>query len=251
MNKTTILLLQELICNPNSPTASLANKLKKAKTTIYDCFRMLRTAQILTQNNQLNNNELTIAFKQLFLSYPYDFSFLTTNNLKILYLLQEPITFQKLLAQTKLSRFTINQLLRQLKSRGFVNKKNQLIAPKELIALIKQLKRSQENISFELPPNAVVISHQEDHDIILSDQPLPLKSTAFSALNVISPHYYYTTKKKSTSQDTFNDAKTITSSRREELITGLFYKKNRKRIKKDLIYDQLINTREFKEFEHG
>ncbi len=251
MNKTTILLLQELIRNPNSPTASLANKLKKAKTTIYDCFCTLRTAQILTQNNQLNNNELTIAFKQLFLSYPYDFSFLTTNNIKILYLLQEPITFQKLLAQTKLSRFTINQLLRQLKSRGFVNKQNQLIAPKELIVLIKQLKRSQENISFELPSNAVVISHQEDHDIILSDQPLPLKLTAFSALNVISPHYYYTTKNKSTPQGIFNDARTIASSRREELITGLFYKKNHKKLKTDQYYDQLINTQEFKEFEHG
>ncbi len=251
MNKTTILLLQELIRNPNHPTANLVNKLKKAKTTIYDCFRTLRTAQILTQNNQLNNNELTIAFKQLFLSYPYDFSFLTTNNLKILYLLQEPITFQKLLAQTKLSRFTVNQLLRQLKSRGFVNKQNQLIAPKELIVLIKQLKKSQENVSFELPPNGVVISHLEDHDIILSDQPLPLKPTAFSALNVISPHYYYTTKKKSTLQNIFSDAKTIASSRREELITGLFYKKNHKKLKTDQYYEQLISTQEFKEFEHG
>ncbi len=251
MNKTTLLLLQELIRNPKVSIANLANKLQKAKTTIYDCFHALRAAQILNQNNQLTNNELTIAFKQLFLSYPYDFSFLTTNNLKILFLLQQPITFKKLLTQTKLSRFTINQLLRILKSRGFINRQNQLITPKELIVLIKQLKKSQENISFELPQNAVIISHQEDHDIILSDQPLPLKPTAFSALNVISPHYYHTTKKKSTFQDVFNDAKTIASSKREELITALFYKKNRKRIKKDTFYEQIINTSEFKEFEHG
>ncbi|MBI4980514.1 winged helix-turn-helix domain-containing protein [Candidatus Woesearchaeota archaeon] len=251
MNKTTIIILQELIRNQDCSIASLANKLKKAKTTIYDCFHALRAAQILNQNNQLTNNELTTAFKQLILSYPYDFSFLTTNDLKILFLLQKPITFKKLLAQTKLSRFTINQLLKQLKSRGFVNKQNQLIAPKELVILVKLIKKSQENISFELPPNAVIISHQEDHDIILSDQPLPLKPTAFSALNAVSPHYYYTTKKKLTLQGVFNDAKTITSSKREELITALFYKKNRKRIKKDDYYEQIINTQEFKEFEHG
>lgn len=251
MNKTAVKVLQEIIRNRHFTVENTAKKLKKAKTTIYDCLAELRKGNILQQDNRPKQNELTEAYKRLFLAYPYDFSFLTKNNLKIFFQLNEERPFREIIKKSGLSRFTAHQLLRQLRNRGFINKKNKLIQPEELVALIKTIKKFQQNHYVELPSTAVVIDENEERTLIRAakDTQLPLKITAFSAFEAVSPYNYYTTKIKVTVQDIFNDAKTISKTRREKLITALFYKKNRNKLKKDQEYEELIKSKEFKEME--
>lgn len=251
MNHTTVKVLQEIIRQNNFDVTSLSQKLHKAKTTIYDCFANLRKSLILTKNNHLQDNELTHAYQQLFLVHPYDFSFLTPTNLKILLLLDQERSMQDIIKKSKLSRFTVHQLLRELKNRGFVNKRNKLISPPQLLHLLKIIKKNQENTVIALPPNATVLAHEADHDIIISETTLPLQPTAFSAFNVVSPHHYYSTKKQVTTQDIFNDAKTISSSKREQLMIAVYYKKNRKKLASDPEFEKLIKSPEYQEFENG
>ncbi|MBU1622223.1 MAG: hypothetical protein KJ597_01475 [Nanoarchaeota archaeon] len=250
MNKTAIKVLQEIIRNKYFKIEDAARKLKKAKTTIYDCLAKLRKNNLLDKNNTLRSNQLTQAYKKLFIMYPYDFSFLTKNNLKILFLLDKERTFGEIIKKTKLSRYTVNQLLKQLRTRGFSNKRNKLTRPEELISLIKTIQKFQQTYYLELPPTAVIIDDNEKRTLIQAtkETDLPLKYTAFSAFNIkiIVPYNYYTTKKKVTFKDVFDDAKIISKTRREKLITALFYKKNRKRLKKDKEYEVLIASKEFK-----
>lgn len=252
MNKTTIKVLQELIRDKDFSVEGTAKKLNKAKTTIYDCISTLRKKQILNKQNRLKNNELAEAYKKLFLTFPYDFSFLTTKNMAILLLLDKEISFTVLIKKSKRSRFTVNRLVRHLRSRGFTNKKNKLISPPELLKLLIIIKKYKYNKIIQLPENAVIIGSNEKRDLILAKITLPLHKTAFSAFQeVISPHNYYTTKKRITRQDIFTDAKTISRTKREQLMAAFFYKKNRKNLKKDKDYEMLIQSKEFKEFEDG
>lgn len=248
MNKTTVKVLQELIRNRKFSVESTAKKLNKAKTTVYDCLSSLRKSSLLDKNNQLKDHEFAQAYKKLFLVCPYDFSFLTRNNLSILFLLEKEISFTDLIKKSKKSRFTVNQLLKHLKNRGFINKNNKLIFP-ELLALLKTIRKYQRNYLIELPLTAVIVDKDEERDLIQAtkETQLPLKKTAFSAMKVISPYNYYTTKKRITEKDIFSDAKILSKTKREELITALFYKKEK--IKKDQEYEQIIQSKEFKEFE--
>ncbi len=251
MNHTTVNVLQEIIRQNNFDVTSLSQKLHKAKTTIYDCFASLRKSLILTKNNHLQDNELTQAYQQLFLVNPYDFSFLTPTNLKILLLLDQERGMQEIIKKSKLSRFTVHQLLRELKNRGFVNKKNKLISPPQLLHLLTIIKKNQENTIITLPPNATILTHKADHNIIISETTLPLQPTAFSAFNVVSPHRYYSTKKQVTTQEIFNDAKAIATSKREQLMIAVYYKKNRKKLVFDSEFEKLIKSSEYQEFENG
>jgi predicted transcriptional regulator len=240
MNKTTVEVFQEMIRNKNFSVEGTAKKFNKAKTTIYDNLSIIK--------HILQNDQLTKAYKTLFLTYPYDFSFLTKNNLTILFLLENEISFTEIIKKSKKSRFTVNNLLRHLKQRGFINKKNKIILL-ELLDLLKIIKKYQKNDFIKLPNTAVMIDQNGNRDLIqaTTNTNLQLKKTAFSAMNIISPYNYYTTKKKVMSKDIFLDAKLISKTKREELITALFYKKEK--IKKDPKYENIINTKEFKEFE--
>lgn len=243
MNKTTIKVLQEIIRNKDFKVRNTAKKLNKAKTTVYDCLATLR------KNNLLNkHNELTEAYKILFLTYPYDFSFLTKNNLPILFLLEDEISFTNIIRKSKKSRFTVNNLLKHLKNRGFINKNNKLLL-QELINLIRTIKKYKNNYLIELPPTAVIIDKNEERNLIQATKntQLPLKKTAFSVMDVVSPYNYYTTKKRITESDIFTDAKIISKTKREEFITALFYRK--KKLKKDQKYEEIIHSREFSKFE--
>lgn len=251
MNHTTIKVLQEIIRTNNFDVTSLSQKLHKAKTTIYDCFARLRKSLILAKNNLLLDNGLTQAYQQLFLVHPYDFSFLTHTNLKILLLLDQERSMKEIIKKSKLSRFTVHQLLRELKNHGFVNRKNKLITPPQLLHLLTIIKKNQENTVIVLPPNATVLAYQADHDIIISETTLPLQPTAFSAFNVVSPHHYYSTKKKVTTPDIFNDAKAIATSKREQLMIAVYYRKNRKKLAFDPDFEKLIKSAEYQEFENG
>jgi len=236
MNKTEIKVLQEIIRNNDFDAISLSQKLNKSPSRIYGCLQKIKP---------LLGNHLIESYKKIFLTYPYDFSFLTKTNIKILSLL--PLAFTELIHKTKLSRFTIHQLLRQLKNRGFVDKKNRIIN-KELAELIQNLKKYPTLIS--LPLDAVTVYQDSEHDIILSDTILSLTLTAFSAFDVnIQPlHYYYTTKKNITKQDIFDDAKILSKDKRDQLITALFYYKHRKELKEEKIYEQIITSKEFGEY---
>lgn len=251
MNKTTLIVLQEIIRNKDFNVEKVAKALGKAKTTIYDDLAELRKNNILNKNNELKVNELTNAYKLLFLKYPYDFSFLTDSNLKIIFILKDEISFGQTIKKSNLSRFTTHQLLKSLKNRGFVNKKNKLIAPKELIELVKVIEKFQNNTIIELPANAAVINDNQERKLIQTPKniEIPLKKTAFSAFNIsiALPANYYSTKKKISTQDIFDDAKTISDSQREKLLTTLYYKKNRKKLKKDAEYEEVLKTEEFKE----
>jgi predicted transcriptional regulator len=241
MNKTAIKVFQELVRNKDFSVESMAKKLNKAKSTIYDCLSNLKTNHLLT------DNELTESYKKLFLTYPYDFSFLTKNNLKILFLLENEISFTKIIKKSKKSRFTVNQLLKDLKNRGFVNKNNKLTLP-ELQGLINLIKKYQNNYFLKLPKTAIIIEQNKNRNLIQAtkDTQLLLKKTAFSVMNVVSPYNYYTTKKIITKKDIFEDAKIISKTIREKLITALFYKKEK--LKNDQQYEQIIQTKEFKDF---
>ena len=141
--------------------------------------------------------------------------------------------------------------MRQLKNSGFVNKKNKLISPPQLLHLLIIIKKFQENIFVELPPNAAILAHLTDHDIIISETTLLLQPTAFLAFNVVSPHYYYSTKKQVTVQDVFDDAKAIASSKREELMIAEYHKQNHRKLILDPHFEKLIKSPEFKEFKNG
>lgn len=255
MNKTTIKVLQEIIRNKNFSVESAAEKLGKARTTIYDCLAELRKSNILDKRNHLEDNELTNAYKKLFLTYPYDFSFLSKNNIRILLLLEKEMPFTEIIQKSKLSRYTVNQLLKELKNRGFLNKKNKLVKPPELLSLLRIIKKTRSNNTLKLPNTAVIIKRSEKRDLIQAtkETSLNLKPTAFSAFNVkiISPLNYYTTKKRVCMQDIFNDAKEISQTKREILITALFYYKNKKKLKKNICYEEIINSKEFEEFKEN
>jgi len=242
MNKTTIKTLQ-LIIRENKSIKDIAKSLNKSKNNIYSSFADLRNNKILDKHNNLNKNELVEFYKLLFLKYSYDFSFLTKNNLKILFLLLRGETFSNLIKQTKLSRYTVNQLLKELRNRGYLNQDNKLIQPLELINLIKTIKYYQEHFIVDLPDSAVFLTKE----IIQSEVELPLNKTAFSAFNtkIISPHKYYTIKNKITKQEIFQDAQKISETIREKFITAIYYIKNSL---KDEEFDKLIRTKEFKEF---
>ncbi|MEK6938575.1 MAG: hypothetical protein AABX04_06010 [Nanoarchaeota archaeon] len=233
MNKTELKVLQEIIRNKESNVSSLSQKLKKSPSRIYGCLQKLKP---------LLTNPLIESYKKLFLSQPYDFSFLTPTNLKIL--LKLPSTFTKLVKETKLSRFTVHQLLRQLKNRGFINQSNEIINP-ELLELLQTLKKYPTPLS--LPVDAVIVYQDQEHDLILSETPLKLSPTAFSAFDVnIQPlHRYYTTKIKPTKQDIFEDAKLLSKDKRDQFITALFYYKHRKELKEDKEYQEIIESKEF------
>jgi predicted transcriptional regulator len=250
MNKTTIKVLQEIIRNKEFSVESTAKTLNKAKTTIYDSLAKLRKNYLLNKKNQLTNNEVTQAYKKLFLSFPYDFSFLTKNNLVILQLLEDDISFTKIIKLSKKSRFTVHQLLKQLRTRGFINKKNRFLFS-ELLDLLKIIKKYNNNHLIELPSTAVIIQQNEERNLIQATKEtvLPLRKTAFSVMDVVSPYNYYTSKKRVTENDIFMDAKILAKTKREEFITALFYK--RKKLKRDMQYEQLIKLKEFKDFENG
>lgn len=250
MNKTTVKVLQEIIRSKFSVDSASKN-LKKAKTTIYDCLSYLRKNDILNKNNRLKDNELTDAYKKLFLTYPYDFSFLTKNNLKILLMLNKNISFIDIIKRSRLSRFTVHQLLKDLRNRGFIDENNVLIHPPELLSLLKTIRKYKDNHFLKLPDTAVIIGSDEERNLIQAtkETSLPLHLTAFSAIkSIVSPYNYYTTKKRTTVHDIFDDAKIISKSKREQLITALFYDKNRKKLKKDISYEKIINSKEFKTF---
>ena len=242
MNKTTVKTLQ-LIIRENKSVQDIAKSIGKSKNNIYSSFADLRKCNILDKNNKLNKNELLDAYKLLFLKYPYDFSFLTKNNLEILFLLIKGDSFSNLIKRTNLSRYTVNQLLKELKKRGFVDRENKLIQPNELIELIEVIKYYHSHNMIELPGSAVFLTKE----IIQSEMALPLNKTAFSAFNigVISPHKYYTTKKKITKKDIFQDARKISRTTREKFIMAVYYKNNNL---KDEEFDRIIQTKEFNEF---
>lgn len=242
MNKTTIKTLQ-LMIRENKFVQDIAKSLNKSRSNIYSCLADLRQEQILDKDNNLKKNRLVDSYKLLFLKYPYDFSFLTENNLKILLLLVEGESFGRLIKKIKLSRYTVNTLLKELRGRGYINKKNKLLRPKELIELVKTIKYYKEHFIIELPDSAVFL----DKEIIQSEANLPLNKTAFSVFNIsiISPHKYYTTKKKISKMEIFQDARKISETMRERLITAIYYKKNNL---KDEEYGKIIKTKEFKDF---
>ena len=247
MNKTSVKVLQILIRDNFPSVKSIANQLSKAKTTIYDCMAELRQETILSKENKLRENDLTKSLKLLFLKHPYDFSFLTKTNLKVLSIITAEHDFQNIIKTSKLSRYTVHQLLRNLKKRGFVNRKNKLTQPKELIAVINTLQQKY----IELPASATVVFEDNKRKIIQATKKtiLPLKPTAFSAFNIMlaSPYNYYTTKKRPSKKDIFEDAKVLSSTKREKLLTALFYKKNIKQ--KDEEYEKIIKSPEFREIE--
>lgn len=251
MNKTAIKVLQEMVRNKEFTVEGAVRRLGKAKTTIYDCLASLRKQNILDVENHLQDNQLTQAYKRLFLAYPYDFSFLTTNNLKILFFLDCERSFGDIVRQTGLSRYTVHRLLKELRRRGFVTKKNKLIQPQELITVIVVIKKFQQTVQLRLPATAVIVDDNEQRSLIRTTKgtTLPLKPTAFSAftIKIVLPHRYYTTKKRVTVQDIFDDAKIISYTRREKLLTALFYKKNRRKLQKDQEYEELICSEEFRE----
>ncbi|MBT4858315.1 hypothetical protein HON49_04020 [archaeon] len=251
MNKTTVKILQEIIRDPLFSIANASTKFKKAPTTIYDCTTKLRKLKILSNKNKLLNNELTTAYKKLFITHPYDFSFLTKNNIQILKHMLKEITFQELIIKSKKSRFTVNQLIKNLKQRGFANKQNKIIEPKELIKTIKTIIKYEQNNIIDLPPSAITIYHCKDRNIIQTtkETKLNLNKTSFSAFKfkIITPRNYYTTLKKISIRKIFNDAEKTSKNKREHLLTAMYYYKNRKKLRKNKFYDELIKTEEFQE----
>lgn len=228
MNKTTVKVLQLIIRKNNRlKPIEIADKLNKTVKNIYFCLKKLEEQNILNKKKELKENKLTNEYKKLFIKYPYDFSFLTTTNMKIISQLTKKQQFFEIISRTNKSRFSVHKILKELRTRGFVDTNNEFTGPEEIINIIEINKNKQKEIN--LPSGAFVLIENDNRKIIqtIKKVKLDLYKTAFSAMKKVNEpsHNYYTTQlTKPIKEDIIKDALEIQQSQRERNIIEKFRK---------------------------
>jgi len=248
LSKTDIQVLQESI-RTNASTYRIAEKLGKANSTVYDSIHELQKQEILDKNKRIMNNRMAKSLKKLILLYPYDFSFISGKNTRLLKAILVPKTFSEIMKETGLSRTKVSKTLKNLTGRAFVTKEKQkycLTHPAELVDAIGAM----EEVT-PAPAKAVLL--REKPMLYLLNKPGKMDKflTGFSLFTEkgvpIETYYDLYRNTRPNLQDIFDDAEAAAKTMKEKLILGLFYVKYRKRLKKNKGIEEILRTKDFME----
>ncbi len=244
LNKQDLRILKLLSINEAQKSIDIAKKLAISQRTINLRVKSLQNQKLLTKSNDriyFEENPLAIKLKEFILDKE-DLEYLQGLNLELLILTsEEKLSLEELILKTGYKKSQVYNSIKYLQKRHLLLKEktfyyfnNKLWKSLEpILFLFKEYKLINSN----LPKGSIIIFQNKEKIIFQNDDELKdFQKTAFSrfsdfGIDIYYPNTYTNSSKELSIIEIFVDALDITKTLREKIYLGMFYEKNKNKIK--------------------
>lgn len=226
----------ENIYRKNLSIQQLRSELNISYITLIRNLKILKTLDLITQNNLPSNSLLALRLKEL-VDKHINVNFLKKTNFKVLQvLLHTELTISQIQKATNLKKTQVYKIIKELKNQSVVYQENRtyklnLTLWSELRDFIIIYQSTVIYLNNSLPKNSKILFKGKDKMLFENkDSNLNYKKTAFSRYNFdlyYNTTIYMTQKEELTKEQIYLDSLNIAQSQREYLLCSIYYLKNK------------------------